>query len=192
MKVLVTLCFLISCFVCSYEGYVCCAIDPCDDSLKNRNALRRVDSVYCYVCDLTVHKDSKHCPYCDKCVEKLDHHCKWLNTCIGAKNYRPFLAVLSGVCVLTSISLGLSLAFLIEAYAYTASFIDRIAVANEASIESIVHSDVLHLSLNGIRGILIVSVVLLAPLVGIIYQLAGFHTMLCKLSYRFTNLLALL
>ena len=41
-----------------------------------------------------------------------------------------------------------------------------------------IHTNALYIPLDGVRGILIGSVVVLVPLVSLIYQLAGFHSML--------------
>ena len=44
------------------------------------------------------------------------------------------------------------------------------------------HLNAFYIPLDAVRGILIGSVVVLAPLVSLIYQLAGFHAMLGKLG----------
>jgi hypothetical protein len=160
---------------------MCCMIDPADDAVGGTLTCPELPagaSVYCYICELSVHKSSKHCRYCDKCVLRLDHHCKWLNTCVGKKNYRYFLAVMTGAGLQTSISLIISIAYLVETYAYPNDFNETLGISNRASNRSPIHRDSLHLNINGIRGILITSIIVLLPLVLLIYQLAGFHTML--------------
>lgn len=153
-------------------GYYTCSTDPADDAvLSNARVNRNADdSLYCYLCELNVHNTSRHCRFCDKCVKGFDHHCKWLNTCVGCKNYKYFLGVVASVSVQTTFSLALSLAFLIEAYAFPNYFWDVR-----------VPTDVITIDFEGVRAILIVSVIILVPLVALIYQLASFH---CVLIYE--------
>ena len=47
------------------------------------------------------------------------------------------------------------------------------------------HQSALYLPLEGVRGVLIGSVAILVPLVSLIYQLAGFHSMLGKINIEF-------
>ena len=106
----------------------------------------------------------RHCRFCDKCAKGFDHHCKWLNTCIGSINYKYFSGVVVSVSVQTTLSLALSLAFLVEAYAFP-NYIWKVRIpTNVITIDS-----------GGVRAILIVSVIILLPLVALIYQLASFH-----------------
>ena len=153
-------------------GYYTCSTDPADDAvLSNARVNRNADdSLYCYLCELNVHNTSRHCRFCDKCVKGFDHHCKWLNTCVGSKNYKYFLGVVASVSVQTTFSLALSLAFLIEAYAFPKYFWNVR-----------VPTDVITIDFEGVRAILIVSVIILVPLVALIYQLASFH---CVLIYE--------
>ena len=122
---------------------------------------------YCYTCDLTVMTSSMHCNRCNKCVLKFDHHCNWLNTCIGKKNYAYFIITVASVTSLTTTALILIIALLVEAYAYPEDFSYRYTNAH-----------LLYLVQDGVRGVLIGSLVVFLPLVVMLYQLASFHVML--------------
>jgi hypothetical protein len=50
-----------------------------------------------------------------------------------------------------------------------------------------IHTKALYIPLDAVRGILIGSVVVLVPLVSLIYQLAGFHSMLGELRAEITD-----
>ena len=125
---------------------------------------------------------SKHCRYCDKCVERLDHHCKWLNTCVGSKNYMHFLSVIGAVGVMTTILLLLSIAYLVEAFAHREMFEQRFVIS-KFTRNSFARISSLQLPPDGVRAIVIVSVIFLSPLVAMIYQLAVFHFVLRKFYY---------
>ena len=186
VKVLVTFFFLLSSTICVYSAYMCCAIDPADDALKmeplSDGSTWQADSVYCYICEVNVHKCSKHCRYCDKCVERLDHHCKWLNTCVGSKNYMHFLSTIMAVGVMTTILLLLSLAYLVEAFAHREMFEQRFVIS-KFTRNSFARTSSLQLPPDGVRAVVIISVIFLSPLVALIYQLAVFHFVLRKLYY---------
>jgi palmitoyltransferase len=68
-----------------------------------------------------VHRHSKHCRECNKCIDGFDHHCKWVNNCIGSHNYRPFISLLTSMCGILSLQLGVGL------YLFTRCFIDPAA-----------------------------------------------------------------
>lgn len=176
--------FAFFCVTAVAAGYVTCLIDPSDDSLICKSVetptqtQNPASAIYCYLCESNVDKSSKHCRYCQKCVSRFDHHCKWLNTCVGAKNYFYFLCTIFAVCTFTTISLGLSLAFLVEVFALEATILGRL----ESSGEEV------FLGLDGLKAISIISVGVLLPLVALVYQLVGFHCMLvwCNLTtYQF-------
>lgn len=93
--------------------------DSDGDSQQNKN---ENETIYCYLCEEDVCNHSKHCRYCNKCVQRFDHHCKWLNTCVGEKNYRFFLCVVGSVTLQTTISVGVSLFYLVVAFAYSDTF----------------------------------------------------------------------
>jgi len=76
------------------------------------------DKINCYYCKVQVHSSSKHCIHCNKCVLRFDHHCKWLNTCVGKKNYNYFLTAVFSIAFMISLSLALSIAYLVESFAY--------------------------------------------------------------------------
>ena len=164
--------FTLSSFSALVFGYWTCSINPVDDNLLSvsvpGNEIPHLETVFCYICEANVDKSSKHCRYCGKCITRFDHHCKWLNTCVGAKNYTFFLVAVFSIGLLTSISLGLSIAFLIESFAFEHQILCRLSDSDSASV------------LNGssLKGISVVSVVILLPLVGLVYQLLGFHCML--------------
>lgn len=177
-QVSIPLLFSLSVVVTSVGVYATCSINPCDINLLPIDDIRRLghdgrerkltndQSIYCYVCEKSVHKSSKHCKFCQKCVTSFDHHCKWLNTCIGAANYRYFLVGVAGITIITSISLALSMAYMIE------SFVDGDAVEERGANSFIV------ISLLSVKIVSIISVVILVPLVAMVYQLALFHVML--------------
>lgn len=172
--VIVTLVYCIASVTAFVAAYLTCTIDPADDAVcaKEGNVTVGVGGfptngddpqVYCYICEVNVHNSSKHCRFCDKCVRRFDHHCKWLNTCIGAKNYRYFLILVFAVGVMTTESLTLSIAYLVETYSTPELFRARIEAPQ------------MQLSEDGVRGIIIASVACLAPLCAMVYQLIGFH-----------------
>jgi hypothetical protein len=151
-------------------AYITCTIDPVDNALVCRDAHQPMpvlqETSYCWICDLEVDRSAKHCPDCKKCVTRFDHHCLWLNTCVGAKNYRFFLALLASVGVLTMTSLVLSLYYFIECF------------VSESAIERRSHNSFVNLTANELYPILLVSLLVLIPLVGLVVQLGGFHCLL--------------
>lgn len=165
--------------------YMTCSIDPADDALCIATSPNTVHSIqqseqkdgenqiYCYLCETHVHKSSKHCRSCDKCIVRFDHHCKWLNTCIGKKNYFYFLCIILGVLLLTAESLSISIALMVESFAFPVTFLDR--VLDENHFQYYLGSDI---SSTALQTLLVISVVLIASLVGMILQLGGFHVML--------------
>jgi len=172
VEVIITFFFSLVSLLGMIYGYYTCCTDPADDAILGNSRVNTTteETLYCYLCELNVHNTSRHCRFCDKCVKGFDHHCKWLNTCVGSKNYKYFLGVVASVSLQTTISLALSLAFLIEAYAFPKYFWN-IRVPTE----------VITINLEGVRAILIVSLIILVPLVLLIYQLASFH---CLLLYE--------
>jgi hypothetical protein len=136
-------------------------------------ARSKANTIHCYLCEKDVDNSSKHCRFCDKCIVRFDHHCKWLNTCVGQKNYRWFLAIVASVFLLTAESLGISIALVVEAFAYPDSLMDRVSYHN--FLQDRIGSE---LSLGALQGLLIASVVVLLGLVGMIVQLGTFHIML--------------
>lgn len=93
---------------------------------------------------------------------------KWLNTCVGAKNYNYFLGAIFSVCTFTTISLALSLAFLVEVFAFEAAILGRLQRSGEE----------VYMGAVGVKVITVLSVTVLLPVVGLVYQLVGFHCML--------------
>lgn len=183
LGIAITALFTVSCVLAVVYGYITCAVDPADDSLlcedgsyKTNSNASNTDSnskpgetsIYCYLCESNVDKSAKHCRYCQKCVTRFDHHCKWLNTCVGAKNYKYFLVSIFSVTCFTSISLGLSMGYMIEAFGFTDQIMDRLEDAGEH------HA----ISVNLLKGVAMLSAIVLLPLVGLVYQLVGFHIML--------------
>lgn len=161
--------------------YLTCSIDPADDALctLSPNTVHSIHSpnaenqIYCYLCEVNVHKSSKHCRSCDKCIVRFDHHCKWLNTCIGQKNYSFFLAIIACVLLLTTESFAISVSLMVESFAYPTSFFERVKYDND--FEYYLGSNI---SLEALQALLVVSVALIGALVGMIIQLGGFHIML--------------
>jgi palmitoyltransferase len=150
-----------------------CTINPCDRHLSdgaesNKDLLDTKQSllVYCYICDKTVFKSSKHCKFCNKCVENFDHHCKWLNTCVGRANYRYFLLIVVGITIMTTLSIAISLTYVIESFAFTNEMKERIS-------DSYIPMNIL-----GVQIISVTSTVIFSPIVCLVLQLAGFHVRL--------------
>lgn len=167
---ILTAIYTISSLAAAIFVYITCIIDPADDALFTSHADLPADSIYCYLCECRVQNSSKHCRYCDKCVLKFDHHCKWLNTCIGQKNYRYFLGILLSVSIMTTLSLGLSIGFLIESIAYPTTFSKKFQNFDdhrESAVDLLVA-----------RVVLGVAIALLLPLVLMVLQLALFHVFL--------------
>ncbi len=176
-RVILTLFFTLFGVVSALSVVLTCSTDPADDVLCGLSPIPQQPSednhIYCYLCEVYVDTSSKHCRYCDKCVTKFDHHCKWLNTCIGAKNYHWFLSIVLFVFLLTTESLALSIALMVESFAYPDQFHNRVNDTNRFSF--FLGSSI---SLQALQALLIVSVVIMTALVGMLVQLGGFHIML--------------
>jgi palmitoyltransferase len=172
-KVVLTVLFcLFSVSTFTFAG-ITCTIDPADNMLCQEVQPVYSDPIYCYLCETDVHPTSKHCRYCDKCVVRFDHHCKWLNTCIGEKNYVYFLMIVLSVFLMTTESLTLSIALMIESYIKTDEFMHRIRDQNE--FHDFLGSPI---SDNAVQSLLVVSVFLLLGFVAMLVQLGAFHIML--------------
>lgn len=75
--------------------------------------------------------------------------------------------------LLTGESLALSVAFLVEAFAYPHSFHHRVIYAND--FQHVLGNGV---SVAALQGLLVVSVAVLTAVVALVLQLCGFHAML--------------
>ena len=182
IPILITILFGGACIWTVVAVFICSFIDPADDAylqkgLGNGNAAFNPDALYCYECEVIVDNKSKHCRFCNKCVVDLDHHCVWLNTCIGQKNYPYFLQTVCAVTIVSTTSYVLSLAYLIESFAYPEAFYLRMLVVLPAPS----NRPAIAIPLDGVRALIILSVVVLTPLIALVFQLCGFHSMLlCK------------
>lgn len=177
VEIVLTIAFSIFSICTAVFAYLTVTIDPVDDAVLCVESRTTTDSkkevIHCYLCEKDVDHSSKHCRFCDKCIIGFDHHCKWLNTCIGRKNYRYFLGIVSFVGLMTAESLAISIALMVESFAYSDSFMNRLN-----------HDDFLkerigtEMPLAALQGLLIASVVVLLGLVGMIIQLGTFHAVL--------------
>jgi len=183
LDVIVSLTTLYTCFAIGtiVSVYFTVGTDPIDDSCSNSNDGHRIEqneagsssSIHCYLCEKDVHASSKHCRECDKCVLRFDHHCKWLNTCIGAKNYLYFLSIIVTVTLLTLESLSISIALLVEAFAFSELLMHRVNRHHH-----LVHLIGSQLSIGAIIGLLIASILVLLAVVVMLLQLGSFHIVL--------------
>lgn len=172
-KVVLTVSFIIfSLSTCIFAG-ITCGVDPADEMLCQQVPPEYTNPIYCYLCETDVHQTSKHCRYCDKCVVRFDHHCKWLNTCIGEKNYTYFLMIVVSVFLMTTESLGLSIALMVESFVDTSTFMHRIRDVND--FRYFLGSPI---SDNAVQALLVVSVFFFLGFVAMLIQLGGFHIML--------------
>eukprot|EP00428_Durinskia_dybowskii_P072899 CAMPEP_0170409202 /NCGR_PEP_ID=MMETSP0117_2-20130122/29213_1 /TAXON_ID=400756 /ORGANISM="Durinskia baltica, Strain CSIRO CS-38" /LENGTH=384 /DNA_ID=CAMNT_0010666617 /DNA_START=25 /DNA_END=1179 /DNA_ORIENTATION=- len=177
--IVLTILFSLFAISCGVSAYITLSIDPIDDAVLcletslSRDPRSKGGTVHCFLCEKDVDHSSKHCRFCDKCILCFDHHCKWLNTCIGRKNYAYFLSIVVSVFLLTTESLGISVALVIEAFAYPDSLMDRVQYHD--FLEDRIGSD---LSLAALQGLLLTSAVVLFGIVAMIIQLGSFHMML--------------
>ena len=165
--IVVTVIFGLATIIAFISAYEVCHIDPIDPLILGKDNNKGDDRINCYLCKVHVHSSSKHCRFCNKCVYRFDHHCKWLNTCVGGNNYRYFLGILMSVGTQVSISFLLSIAYLVEIYSYPNKYNYRID-----------NPHLLGFSEDGVKGVLIVSIIVLSPLIALLYQLIGFHIVL--------------
>jgi hypothetical protein len=175
-KVILTILFTIFAVATAVAVGITCTIDPADDALCGVSTIPQTstnDQIYCHLCEVHVHNSSKHCRFCEKCVVRFDHHCKWLNTCIGKKNYHAFLGIVLSVFLLTSELLALSIALMVESFAYPSDFEHRVIHVNEFT--RFLGSPI---TIIGLESILVISVAVLCGLVAMLIQLGGFHIML--------------
>jgi hypothetical protein len=173
-KIVLTVTFSLSALLLLVSVYLTCTTDPADDVLcHGREPNIEAEHIYCYFCELNVHTSSKHCRFCDKCIVHFDHHCQWLNTCIGGKNYAYFIATVTFALVLTAHNAALSVALLVNAFAYPSSMEARVVDQNE--IARYLGS---RLSIEAIQALTVVSAALFLALIAMIIQLAAFHIML--------------
>lgn len=180
VEVVLTIVFSLFAIACVVFAYFTVMTDPVDDAVLCTEITptaprdqKNKDIIHCYLCEKDVHLSSKHCRFCDKCVIGFDHHCKWLNTCVGRKNYRYFLGIVSFVGLLTAQSLAISIALMVESFAYPGAMMHRLQLDDH--LVSRIGSD---LKIGALQGLLVASVVVLLGLVCMILQLATFHMML--------------
>lgn len=180
VEVVLTIVFSLFAIACVVFAYFTIMTDPVDDAVLCTEApptpsrdSKNKDNIHCYLCEKDVHISSKHCRFCDKCVIGFDHHCKWLNTCVGKKNYRYFLGIVSFVALLTGESLAISIALMVESFAYPGGMMHRLQ--HNDHLVNRLGSD---LKIEALQGLLVASVVVLLGLVLMILQLATFHMML--------------
>jgi hypothetical protein len=128
----------------------------------------------CYIC--SIHTLVDHTERV-KSISKDVHfyhivplQCTWL----GRKNYRHFLGVVVSVGLLTTTSLTLSLSLMIESFAYPGQFNHRLQYSTYNTAVTYNH----HTTFNAVRGILVGTAAVYLGLVGMIYQLGGFHSVL--------------
>lgn len=180
VEIVLTILFSIFSIATAVFAYFTVTIDPIDDAVlcveipqSPTGSSKTKEVIHCYLCEKDVHQTSKHCRFCDKCIIGFDHHCKWLNTCIGQKNYPYFLGIVSFVGLMTLESLSISIALLVEAFAYSDHFMDRLQDGD--FLQDRIGTD---LSLGALQGLLIASIVVLFALVLMIIQLGTFHIVL--------------
>jgi hypothetical protein len=99
---------------------------------------------------------------------------------VGAKNYRYFISAVVAITVEVSLLFILSLAYLIEVFVVPEALTSRIDVINQTYNDMPINNDAVKLPLDAIKAIVVVSTAIYFPLIAMIYQLAGFHFMLCK------------
>ena len=192
IPILITILFGGACIWTIVAAVLCSVVDPADDAylqkgVSGNNTTFTPDTLYCYECEVIVDNKSKHCRFCNKCVIDLDHHCVWLNTCIGQKNYPYFLQTVYAITIVSIVSYALSVAYLIESFAYPQTFYLRMLIVLPAPS----NRPAIVLPLDGVRSLMILSVVVLTPLIVLVFQLCGFHSMLlCKgqTTYEFIAL----
>lgn len=175
-KVVLTVIFCLAVICTAYFAYMTCSVDPADDVLCSATVAANTnekEQIYCYLCEVNVDSSSKHCRFCNKCVKVFDHHCKWLNTCVGRKNYRYFLGIVSSVFIMTGESFALSLAFMIESFAFPDRFLGRVLSFN--NFEHFLGSSI---SIVALQTLLVISTCIMLCIVLLVIQLCGFHIVL--------------
>ncbi|CAM9800389.1 unnamed protein product [Chrysoparadoxa australica] len=148
-------------------GLASTAIDPVDKNVALQAkglppvVLSDEEGLQCYLCQIQVYLRSKHCRYCEKCVEEFDHHCRWLNNCIGKRNYRWFICLLCATFGMVLMEICLAIWLLVLYHQERAPHVtDRY---------------------DGLRELPFYFIIaILTPLVGLLAQLLGFHSMLGK------------
>jgi len=75
-------------------------------------------STFCDKCSMMRPARAHHCKSCKRCILKMDHHCPWLNNCVGHNNQRYFCIFLFYLAIGSTITVLISLDFVIDATFY--------------------------------------------------------------------------
>ena len=90
-------------------------------------AVQKVSTFYCSICETRVMKNTKHCAICNRCCHEFDHHCMWVGNDIGRHNYIYFMRMLLWTIACLSCSVVISIAVLCKV-STTEEYVDGIEI----------------------------------------------------------------
>mmetsp|Transcript_35 Transcript_35/g.98 ORF Transcript_35/g.98 Transcript_35/m.98 type:complete len:350 (-) Transcript_35:158-1207(-) len=90
--------------------------DPVPNRIRTKQIL--INNVplkikYCETCLIWRPPRSSHCNVCNNCVEGFDHHCPYLGNCVGRRNYRDYYVFVVSTLLLSILSMGGCIAYLV-------------------------------------------------------------------------------